>query len=395
MSPICEGPPFGHRDAMPATTAAPALDVDTLVDATPDSRDRVVDLVRALSIAVVVLWHWVFSVTHVDGGALTMPNPIGDVPLLWLATWLLQVMPVFFVVGGFANLASYDAARRQAGTAGGGDRSFVGRRLQRLLRPTAVFVAAWVVLEIAAGMLIDDYPGVLHWGEVVFVPLWFLGTYLAVSLLTPITARLHRLAPEATLVALGTAIALCDLARFRFDVAPAGLAGSALVWVFAHQLGYLWRDGTLTAWPRRRLSALALAGLGALVVLTNTGVYERSMVAVSGEATSNMFPTTACIAALAVFQLAVVLLLRPVATRWVSRRAVWRLVVSANAVAMTVFTWHMTALAVVIGAWLAVGLELSSEPTLGWWLTRPLWLGGPAVVLTGLVRATARFEIAR
>jgi hypothetical protein len=37
--------------------AAPRPGVDDLVDATPASRDRVVDLLRAVSICVVVLWH--------------------------------------------------------------------------------------------------------------------------------------------------------------------------------------------------------------------------------------------------------------------------------------------------------------------------------------------------
>src|SRR5215212_4420519 len=59
------------------------LDLDELVTATPSTRDRTVDLLRAVSITVVILWHWVFSVTHVDRhGAITMPNPVGDAPAL-------------------------------------------------------------------------------------------------------------------------------------------------------------------------------------------------------------------------------------------------------------------------------------------------------------------------
>jgi hypothetical protein len=85
------------------TAAAPRPTVDALVDATPASRDRAVDLLRAVAIGVVVLWHWVFSVTHwSDDGQLTMPNPIGDVPGLWLVTWLLQVMPLAVLQLGVA-----------------------------------------------------------------------------------------------------------------------------------------------------------------------------------------------------------------------------------------------------------------------------------------------------
>src|SRR5206468_4023204 len=114
----------------------------------------------------------------------------------------------------------------------------------------------------------------------------------------------------------------------------------ALVFLFAHQLGYFYGDGTLTRARRSAQWSLALSGLFGLVLLTNLGVYPRSMVAVRGEAVSNMFPTTACIAALAVFQAGVAMLLRPAVTAWLSRRRVWKTVVSANAVAMTIFLRH-------------------------------------------------------
>src|SRR4051794_28905202 len=85
------------------TRTAPS--VDELVALTPDTRDRSVDFLRAVSITVVVLWHWVFSITHWNAhGALTMPNPIGHTPALWFLTWILQIMPLFLFVGGFATV---------------------------------------------------------------------------------------------------------------------------------------------------------------------------------------------------------------------------------------------------------------------------------------------------
>lgn len=378
---------------MPTTTAPTearqALSVDDLVDATPASRDRFVDLLRALSIVVVVLWHWVFSITHWNGdGALTMPNPVGDVRLLWLATWVLQVMPLFFLVGGFSNLAAWEATQRR----GGAWRDFARSRLQRLLRPVVVFVTVWLVIDSLARTLFADYTGVLNYGEVVFVPLWFLGVYAGVVLLAPATAWLHQRAAELTIVGLGAAIVLADLGRFGFGWSGLGLVNAGLVFVFAHQLGYFWRDGRLSTGPAQRRWALVVGGLAALIVLTNIGVYPRSMVAVRGEAVSNMFPTTACIAALVVLQLGLALIIRPAAERWLERRRVWRAVVAANGVAMTVFTWHMTALVVVIGAFGALGGRLGDEATASWWASRPLWIVLPGLVLAVLVAAFNRFE---
>ena len=428
---------------MPGTTSAPPteLTVDALVDATPDSRDRVVDLLRAVSIAVVVLWHWTFSITQWRHGALRMPNPIADVPGLWTATWLLQVMPLFFLVGGYANQAGWDGVVR----AGGGTRAarparvFWSKRFRRLVRPVAVYVACWTVVDLA--WQASGGRSVVDWGMVVFVPLWFLGVYVGVVALVPVTARLHARHRVATLAALGGAILLADLVRLGAGVHAVALPGSALVWIFCHQLGYVWRDwttgcgsalvpaGSAVVGPiggaaapaspmatgaagkaatssgrtaesartatvlRRRARALVVGGLGALVLLTQFGPYSRSMVAVRGEDVSNMFPTTACIAALAVFQLGIVLTVRSFLSRWLQRRRVWRTVVAANGVAMTVFCWHMTALVVFLLAYEAAGFTLATDPTTAWWLTRPLWIAGPAVVLAVLMAAFARFEL--
>ena len=400
--PLPAVPPAPAVQTVPSDPA-PALSVDALVDATPASRDRVVDLLRAVSIVVVVLWHWTFSILHWHDGRLSMPNPIGDVPGLWAATWLLQVMPLFFLVGGYSNLAGWEAVVRR----GGGAREFLAKRFGRLLRPVAAYLAVWAAVDLAwrAG----GGRSVLEWGMVVLVPLWFLGVYAGVVALVPVTARLHGVVAgrlrAGTLVVLVLGVAVVDGARFGFgvDAGWVGLAGSALVWVFCHQLGYWWRDwsaGTAGAGAdagddrrRGRAFALVAAGLGTLAVLTTAGPYPSSMVAVRDEEVSNMFPTTACVAALAVLQLGVVLLVRDRLDGWLRRRGPWRAVVAANGVAMTVFCWHMTALVVFVGIYQAAGFTLGHEASVAWWAARPVWIVGPGVVLAGFVAAFARFEL--
>jgi peptidoglycan/LPS O-acetylase OafA/YrhL len=132
--------------------------LDRLAEATPAGRDRAIDFLRALAIGVVVIWHWALSVTHRTGGRLVMPNPIHDVPLGLLATWLFQVLPVFFIVGGYANLAAWDSV----GRSGGGPGRFLRKRLARLLGPTAVFAVVWLVVEVALRLPAPGYPGVLE-----------------------------------------------------------------------------------------------------------------------------------------------------------------------------------------------------------------------------------------
>jgi len=394
---------------MPSATITPTS-IDDLVDATPAARDRVVDLLRAVSIGVVVLWHWSLSITHWRAGALTMPNPVGDVPGLWAATWVLQVMPVFFVVGGYANLAGWEAVGR------GGDGAvgrFLRSRMRRLLGPLIPWLGCWLVADLA--WRAAGGRSVLAWGMVVFVPLWFLGVYAGVVLAVPVTARMHARWRWRVPAALAAAALAADVLRLGPDVGGAvvGLAGSACVWLFCHQLGYFWRDGTLSiqidtrdaavevggcrsvsmvAAGRRRAGALVAAGLGGLVVLTAVGPYPAAMVAVRGTGTSNMFPTTACIAALATFQLGVVLWLHPRLDALLRRRAAWRAVVAANGLAMPVFCWHMTALVAFLWLYERAGFTLAAEPTGGWWLTRPVWVVGPGLVLGAVLLGLRRTQ---
>jgi peptidoglycan/LPS O-acetylase OafA/YrhL len=357
--------------------------LDRRVAATPASRNRPVDALRAFSIGVVVIWHWALSITHRVDGRLVMPNPIEQVPLAWLATWVLQVIPVFFLVGGFANLAAWDRAEAAAG-------AFLRRRLARLLRPAAVFVAVWVAAEAVMLVAVPGYPGVVEYALIVFIPLWYLAAYLGVVLLVPLTAAAHRRAAVPVVVLLGAAVAAVDAVRFGVGLEIAGLVNSVLVWVFVHQLGYLWRDGALD--PPRRRWTLATAGLAGLVVVAALDVYPRSMVATTGDELSHMFPTTAGIATLAVFQLGVILLLRPALAAWLQRRRVWKAVVAINAVVMTVFLWHMTALLAALAIVEAAGLPIYSAPTVEWWVQRPLWLLIPGILLALLVAVFARAE---
>ena len=85
-----------------------------LADRTPSTRDRYVDFLRAVSILAVVIGHWTIAMIIWDRGSIRSTSAIGVTSWLWLATWFLQVMPIFFFVGGFANLVAFDAYRAGA-----------------------------------------------------------------------------------------------------------------------------------------------------------------------------------------------------------------------------------------------------------------------------------------
>ena len=357
-----------------------------LADATPAGRDRYADFLRVASIATVVLGHWTIAAVRRSADGLAAGNVLSATPWLWLATWVFQVVPVFFFVGGFANMVSWQASGRR----GGGYVDYLAGRMGRLLRPVLVFVAAWLVLPVVLGRLGLPAEQVELLGKVMGQPLWFLGVYLAIVALAPVMVRLHhrfRLWVPASLAAAGAAV---DALRFA-GLQQLGYLNLLVVWALVQQVGFFYADGTLKRLSGRALAGLAATGLGGLILLTGTGLYPPSMVGLPGER-SNMTPPTVCIIALTVWQVAMVMLVRGRVSTWLARRRPWTLVIAVGSMAMTLYLWHLTAMVALYGLVLAVGGPLPAPGTGPWWATRPVWLVLLAAVLTPIALPLSRFE---
>ncbi|HEX6674337.1 MAG TPA: acyltransferase family protein [Actinomycetes bacterium] len=358
-----------------------------LADATPASRDRYVDFLRVASIVTVVLGHWTMTAMGRSGHGLTAGNVLSSTPGLWLATWVLQVMPVFFVVGGFSNMVSWEALRRR----GGGYVEYLSGRMARLLRPVLAFAAAWLLLPLVLGGLGVPAEQVELVGKVMGQPLWFLGVYLVVVALAPAMVRLHRRHRLRVPLALAAAAAAVDALRHASGSDQVGYVNLLLVWVLVQQVGFFYADGTLTRLSRRALAGVAAAGLGGMVVLTGTGLYPPSMVGLPGEP-SNMSPPTICIVALTVWQVALLMLARGRVSAWLARRRPWTAVIAVGSMAMTLYLWHITAMVALYGLVLALHGPLPSPGGALWWATRPLWLALLAAALVPMALLLSRFE---
>ncbi len=267
-----------------------------VADRTPARRERYVDFLRVFSLAVVMLGHWLMAVVEWRDGRLVADNVLESAPAAQWLTWVFQIMPVFFVVGGFSNTASWTAAVRD----GRGYGDWLTGRLVRLVRPVLAFALVWAAL--VAGLVVMGIdPGAVRAGSIA-QPLWFLAVYVVVVAVAPALVAAQRRWGWAVAVGLGAGVALVDLARWPLGVPLVGWANLALVWLFAHQLGVAWRDGAVDGWSRRRSVGLALAGLGGLVVLTGAAGYPHSMVGGVGGTRSNTFPPSLALVALATWQ---------------------------------------------------------------------------------------------
>ncbi len=355
---------------------------------TPPSRDRYVDFLRAFSIATVVFGHWLIAIIIWRDGRVSVQNVVGVTSGLWLATWVLQVMPLFFFVGGFSNLKTYEAMRRRGQSYG----DFLRSRAARLWKPTLVFVSVWAAIQVVFHAADIGGSGLVRLSMLPFGPMWFLFVYMAVIGATPVMLRLHHRFRAAAVAALAAGVLLVDLLRFGLDVEAVAWLNLALVWLFAHQLGFFYADGSLVGAGRRIHASMAIAGLAGLVLLTNIGVYPRSMVGTDVEVVSNMNPPTLCIVALTAWLVGVAMLLRDTINRWLEKTRSWKVVIAANSVIMTVFLWHLTAYLVAIVLLYPLGLGHPTDSTASWWLQRPVWLAAPAALLVPLILIFARFE---
>ena len=354
---------------------------------TPPDRDRYADLLRVVSIGLVVLGHWLAAVVLVRDGELVTGRLHAIVPWTQGATWVFQVMPVFFIVGGFVNARSWSRAMR-------GEHSWSAwtrRRYQRLLVPLFPLVAFWVLLIpiLLATRLPRD--SVQLASEAAFAPVWFLGVYLLVIAVVPITWALHRRFEWKAVIAFIVAAVVIDTI-VRAGIPVAGFANMFLVWAGIHQVGYFWHDARLS--DRAVVGiALTVVGIATLVALVTLGGYPVNMVAADDEARSNVSPPSVALFTLALAQLGIVIAARPFLSRWLERPRVWAVIVALGSITLTVYLWHMTAMILVAALTYVTGLwPYSSEIDDSWWKLRPPWLILCALLLAILVFVFRRFE---
>ena len=347
-----------------AGVAAPAA-------ALPAQRDNYIDFMRAFSLLVVVAWHWVFTIVVWKDDGPHATNPIGFTTGLWAVTWLLQVMPLFFYVGGYSHLVAW----RRAQERGEHLNRFVLRRMRGLAVPALTLLGVWIAFGIALGAIFD-----LRWiGKAVLLvvsPLWFMGVYLMLIALLPVFLWLHERWDTIVLVFLATIAGAVDIMRFRYGHEWLGIINMVAVWALCHQLGFFYER--LIAATRRADWTLLWAGLAALAGLVASDLYPGSMVGVPGE-TSNMAPPTLCIVALVAFQAGFAEVIRPRIEIRLQRPRWARVSETINRFSMPLFLFHTTGMALHRAARyaLAGSRNEAREPTLGWWLYRPLAFIGP------------------
>lgn len=365
---------------------------------TPERRQRHVDLLRAVAITAVVAGHWlVIVVEPAPGGGLRGFSALARLEWARPLTWLFQVMPIFFLVGGFANAASLRSRYRRRNAGASTLRLstlWLLDRSARLVYPTAVLLAVLGAAAVVTRLAGADRAqiGTAVW--LASLPLWFLVAYLVAVFLTPVMYAAHRRAGLAVPLLLLLPVLAGDVLRLRYGQEAYGYGNFLFAWLAIHQTGFSWRDGRLPARPRVA-APLLLGGLTALVLLTVAGPYPVSMVTVPGAAVQNSSPPTLALVALATAQLGLALLVRDRSERWLQRSRPWLVVVAFNTVILTLFLWHLAAAVLLtVALYLAGWLPAPPVGSAAWLLWKIPWIAMLAAVLAGLVALFGGVEVA-
>ncbi|MFP3395293.1 acyltransferase [Brevibacterium sp. SIMBA_078] len=388
-------PPAELRTREPQTVAAP-------------HRDQAIDLIRFGCLIVVVILHSMMSAAVLGPDGTVAPTvALSTTAGFAAASWFFQIMPLFFIIGGYAGITGWRRTRARGGTW----TDYLRARLRRLAVPTAVLVViAGIGLSAAADIGVSSEL-IVEASRRIGQPLWFLG----LSSLVPVAVHFHERAPRRSLAVLAGAVIAVDVLSGTTGIAGLGYLNFVVVWPLIQQLGFFFADASDRPISRPVVWTALVAALGLLGGLVAAGVYSPNMLV-------NLNPPTGALVLLGVAQLCVLRLVHarlnralhvdrlsaesttvpgeaPAEAAPTSRiltAQLWERVIAwGNTYGMQVYLWHMSVVIVLIGAlgWLAqtvVGfptgilLDLPTgtvaefilpEIESGWWwATRLPWL---------------------
>ncbi|CAN5155576.1 acyltransferase [soil metagenome] len=337
-----------------SATSASSIDIS--------KRDLTLDIARVFCVLLVVVIHLLeVGVGRDATGALVISRPVELQPWFAAATWIGQIMPLFFVVGGFASLTAWRSLVRRGGTG----RDYVRNRVLRLAQPALPLFIFYVV--VMGGARLFGVPQELL--DVVIVgaglPLWFLAAYTLCQAVVPLMAGLHARAPRRTLVVLFAGAILVDAIRFGGHGYWIGNVNLFFVWVLVQQIGFWYADGWFAARRWWQLVAIPAGCYLALALITVRGPYSADMLAM-------LNPPTIPLVLLGLAQACILRLIRPLLARLMSTPPARAAVFLVGSRLMTIYLWHLPVIIAISGILLLIPGASPVPASPAWWWSRPL-----------------------
>ncbi|MDH6194372.1 surface polysaccharide O-acyltransferase-like enzyme [Mycobacterium frederiksbergense] len=354
---------------------------DAVARQTKPDRDRAVDVARLGALVVVMFGHCALLLATIDSGGVRIGNILGALPALAPVTWVLQVMPLFFLAGGAAGAYSW-----RPGTPWG---AWLLARAQRLCRPVFWYLAVWTVVLVVVHATMGAASAAALGRECVAL-LWFLGVYLVTLAFVPALMRLHTGRALALVVGgLIGAAGVVDAIRFAVGTPEAGTANLIIVWLIPVVIGVAYARHLIGV---RTALALSVTVFTAQVILALTGIYDVSLVVTGTERVSNVSPPTLLLALHCTWMSCLFVALANPVRRWAARPRVWYVLATGNGGAMTLYLWHIPVIAVAAFSLHAVGLDAFDPHAPGFWPHLAVRAVLFAVLMAGAFRLLSPLE---
>ena len=322
-------------------------------------RDRVMDAVKALALLLVVAGHSLAWTLTSNGSVI---NTLDAVPYMFPLTWVLQILPLFFLLAGpgLTRLASTRDSRGYL------------TRLTRLSAPALPLIVAAMVLAVIAGALAGEDAGKAA-GLLPIQLVWFLGVYLVLVAAAPLLVRFS--GPLAVAVWLVLILGV-DLLRVNVNELI-GWANLILVWGLFAAIGT--RLDRLRTIRRPILAIGVIAFAAAAIIAIVVGPYSPALISTDAvKGISNLAPPTIVLAMVGLAQICLLLLVWPLLQRALDRDRLWVPVAIFASRAMEIYLWHMLVFTLAIAGMIGLAVAPAALSPL-WWLQH---VAVAAIVLT-------------
>lgn len=349
------------------------------------ARNHVIDVARAASVLVVVVFHTLLYRISLEERHVALV-PWAAPSVLYPLTWVLMIMPLFFVAGGFGNALTIDRARRDSLSLG----HYLAARGRRLIGPLSVFVTFCAAVSTAAAWL-GWLEQASELSRALMQLLWFITVYLVIVALAPGLVRLHDrfgATPMMLLAVIAFAVDAWSLQTGRPELRNLNMI---VVWPLVHQLGIAYQRGWWRTGPAWHACGAIVLGVAGILVMVFWLGYPPSAVGFADIPFANVQPPTLAMASLALSQCGFLALIERRGWLHTISPRLERLVGVLNAVMVSVYLWHIPCIALA-----GVGLLLLAVvmPAAGPILVSPLLLAVCALlVVTAAIPLLGRLEL--
>ena len=307
------------------------------------SRERYIDLVKVISIFAVIYSTIVFLSLESSGYEVLIYNSSSNDINMSIMSWCLNGLVVFFFCNGFSNsIAWYSNIGRD-----GSVWEFLANRINSILGPVLMLIVFGTIMihYSISNKLIPEYLVTVNdnlhpTSEFLLWPLWLVSIYLVVLMFSPITAYFHKKNSFLFITALLTLFLFIDLFTFNQSIEYISYLNYLLFWLFVHQIGYFYADGTLQQIKMPFYFILSTVSYLTLYILSLETLATTSVSNFRLSLITNEDPPTIFMLLSGVGLISLVLIFRNLLEEAMNNKTLWYIVSFLNSHIYTIFLWH-------------------------------------------------------